>query len=47
MREEQRVGKALGLESEALDLHTHLLTATLGKLLTHAEFVSWLGEMSG
>lgn len=47
VREEQRLGKALGLASEALGLHTHLLTATLGKPLTHAAFVSSFGEMSG
>lgn len=40
MSEEQRVGKALGLVSEALGLRTLPLTcsAVLGKLFTHSEF---------
>lgn len=42
MREEQRVGKSLGLKSEALGLCALPLTnpAILGKLLHHAEFRS-------
>lgn len=44
MRGEQRVGKALGLESGALGLHSLPLTNSTvsGRLFNHTEFISFL-----